>query len=324
MQRLSLKGTWFAVAGLVAALGAPGAILGQASTPAAASSSAPVAAATPAPPAPAPPMSVSTISSLQARRVIDAAVAAARSLGAPGGAIAVVDAGGYPVALDKLDGTFVTAGTIALGKARTAAIFARPTKALEGAINGGRDSMLALITTVGATPMQGGVPLVVGGRVVGGVGVAGAATADQDSQIAEAAALAIDDPAVLGAAALSHFSAAEVTAAFVAGKPLVENAGFKVHASRRVKPGDAEIHLLDTDVFYVLEGEAVLVIGGKAVDPKNITPTEIRGASIDGGETHSLKKGEVLIIPAGTPHWFKEIVKGPVLYYAVKSTGAAR
>jgi glc operon protein GlcG len=261
---------------------------------------------------------------LKARRVLDAAVAEARRLGAPGAAIAVVDAGGYPVAVERLDGTFVTAGTIALGKARTAAIFGRPTKALEAAINGGRDSMLALITTVGATPMQGGVPLVVDGRVVGGVGVAGAASADQDSEIAEAAAPALGDPAALGGATLLHEGAADVRAAFEAGKPLVENAGFKVHASRRVNAGEAEVHLLDTDVFYVLEGEATLVLGGAVTEPRHTSPTEVRGKGIEGGEVHPLKKGDVLVVPAGTPHWFKEVVAGPVLYYTVKSTGAAR
>jgi glc operon protein GlcG len=264
------------------------------------------------------------VSLLVARRVVDAAVAEARRLGAPGAAIAVVDGGGYPLALEKLDGTFVTAGTIALGKARTAAIFGRPTKALENAINGGRASMLAIVATAGATPMQGGVPLSVGGRVVGGVGVAGAASADQDSEIAEAAARAVADPAALGAATLAHFSARQVVASFEAGKPLVENAGFKVHASRRVNAGEAEVHLLDTDIFYVLEGEATLVLGGAVTEARHTTPTEVRGKGIEGGEIHPLKKGDVLVVPAGTPHWFKEVVAGPVLYYTVKSTGAAR
>ncbi len=307
MPRLSSKGWVLSAVGLVAALGVPSGSPAQTAS----------VVSTPA------PMS-GGLSLLLARRVVDAAVAAAHGLGAPGGAIAVVDAGGYPVALDKLDGTFVAAGAIALGKARTAAIFGRPTKALESAINGGRDSMLALITTVDATPMQGGVPLIVGGRVVGGVGVAGAASADQDTEIAEAAAKAIDDPAVLGGAALLHLTAAELSAAFAAGKPVIENAGFKVHASRRIKAGEAELHLLDTDILYFLEGDATLVLGGKVVEPRNVTPTEIRGASIEGGELRPVKKGDLLIVPAGTPHWFKEVGKSPVLYYTVKSTGAAR
>jgi glc operon protein GlcG len=259
-----------------------------------------------------------------AERVVEAAIAEARRLGAPGGAIAVVDAGGQPVAVARLDGSFPVAGAVALGKARTAALFARPTKVLESAINGGRTSMLALTDTVDATTMQGGVPLTVDGKVVGAVGVAGAASADQDTQIAEAAAKAAVDPAPLGAAALAHVAGDEVAAAFAAGKPLVENVGFKVHASRRVSAGEAEIHTIDTDVMYVLDGEAVLVLGGTVAEPRTVTPTEIRGKAIEGGEVHPLRKGDVLVIPAGTPHWFREVVQGPVLYYVVKSTGAAR
>jgi len=184
--------------------------------------------------------------------------------------------------------------------------------------------MTALVGVVGATPMQGGVPLTLGGRVVGAVGVAGAASADQDSEIAEAAAKALVDPASLGAATVTHFTADQVTAAFAAGKPLTESAGFKVHASRRVQAGEAEVHTLDTDVFYLLEGEAVVVLGGTVVSPREVTPTEIRGASIEGGEERQLLKGDVLVVPAGTPHWFREVVHGPVLYYTVKATGAAR
>jgi len=260
----------------------------------------------------------------RAKRVIEAAVAEAHRLGAPGGAVAVVDAGGFPVAMERLEGTFVAGTTIAAGKARTAALFGRPSKVLENAINSGRDAMLGLITTVGATPMQGGVPLVVDGRTIGAVGVAGAASADQDSEIAEAAAKALADPAPLAAPSLAHITGEEVVAAFEAGRPLLENAGFKIHASRRSEAGKAEVHLLDSDVFYVLAGEATMVLGGAVLEPRSITPTEIRGSGIEGGEEHVLRKGDVLVIPAGTPHWFRDVVSGPVLYYTVKSTGAAR
>jgi len=274
--------------------------------------------------APACAQTATGLTDAQARRVVDAAVAEARRLGSPGAAITVVDAGGYPIAVERLDGTFVAGTTIATGKARTAALFGRPTKVLENTINSGRTAMTALVGVVGATPMQGGVPLAIDGRVVGAVGVAGAASADQDSEIAEAAAQALADPAPLGAAAVSHFTADQVTAAFAAGKPLTENAGFKVHASRRMQAGEAEVHTLDTDVFYVLEGEAVLVLGGTVTSPREVTPTEIRGAGIEGGERHPLRKGDVLVVPAGTPHWFQQVVAGPVLYYTVKATGAAR
>jgi glc operon protein GlcG len=92
---------------------------------------------------------------------------------------------------------------------------------------------------------------------------------------------------------------------------------YMVHASRREKPGMSEVHELDTDIIYVLDGSATFVTGGKSVDPKMIAANEFRGSMIDGGETRSLKKGDVVIVPKGTPHWFKQ-VDGAFLYYVVK------
>lgn len=57
--------------------------------------------------------------------------------------------------------------------------------------------------------------------------------------------------------------------------------------------------------------------GGKVVDPKPTGPGEIRGASIEGGETRVLKPGDVVVVPHGVPHWFRE-VQGPLTYYVVK------
>ena len=119
-----------------------------------------------------------------ARSVAAAAIAEAERLNAPGGAIAIVDDGGHLLYLERLDNTFAAAAGIAEGKARTAALFRRPTKGLEDAILGGRTSLL----NVAEAPLQGGVPLVVNGMIVGAIGVSGAASADQDNQIALAAA----------------------------------------------------------------------------------------------------------------------------------------
>ena len=93
---------------------------------------------------------------------------------------------------------------------------------------------------------------------------------------------------------------------------------YMVHASRREKPGMAEIHTKDADIVYVLDGTATLVTGGTAVDAKVTEPDELRGSSINGGEAHPLKKGDVIIVPAGVPHWFRE-VSNPFLYYVVKA-----
>ena len=110
-----------------------------------------------------------------------------------------------------------------------------------------------------------------------------------------------------------------MAAAFAKGMPVLENSDFKVHAARRDGPGVAEVHARDTDIFHFIEGSAIFVTGGTTVDPKTVGPGEIRGKELRGGESHRVTKGDVIVIPKGVPHWFKE-VHPPVLYYVVKVT----
>jgi mannose-6-phosphate isomerase-like protein (cupin superfamily) len=123
-----------------------------------------------------------------------------------------------------------------------------------------------------------------------------------------------------GVALLDHD---QVETAFAKGKPLVEVVDYKIHASRREVPGMAEIHTRDTDIAYVLQGSATLVTGGTVVGVKEILPEELRGTAIQGGETRQLTVGDVIVIPNGVPHWFKE-VEAPFLYYVVKVRQAER
>jgi uncharacterized protein GlcG (DUF336 family)/mannose-6-phosphate isomerase-like protein (cupin superfamily) len=250
-----------------------------------------------------------------ARRVIAAAQAEGRAKNAPGAVIAVVDEGGNLMALERLDGTFAAGALISVGKARTAVLFKRPTKVFEDLINKGRTVMVALNDF---TPLQGGIPIVVDGQVVGGVGVSGASSAAQDEELAIAGANALSNPMMSGAL-VSYFPSADVAAAFAKGAVLFNGDGrnYMVHASRREKAGMAEVHEKDADVIYVLDGSATFVTGGTVVDGKTVEPGEIRGASINGGETRKLVKGDVIIVPNNTPHWFKE-VSGPLTYYVVK------
>jgi glc operon protein GlcG len=104
--------------------------------------------------------------------------------------IAVVDGGGYLVHLRRLDGTQLGSVAVAEEKAKSAALFRRPTKAFADAVASGRTAVLGL---PGAIPIEGGVPLVAGGQVVGAIGVSGV-TAEQDGQIAEAGAKAFTKP----------------------------------------------------------------------------------------------------------------------------------
>ena len=109
---------------------------------------------------------------------------------------------------------------------------------------------------------------------------------------------------------------------FVKGRPLIETATYKVHASRRDGPGIPEVHARDTDIFHVLEGKATLVTGGRMVDGKATAADELRGARIEGGTARALAKGDIVIIPKGVPHWFRD-VQAPFLYYTVKVTAPA-
>jgi quercetin dioxygenase-like cupin family protein len=85
----------------------------------------------------------------------------------------------------------------------------------------------------------------------------------------------------------------------------------------RTGSGEVEVHDKETDTFHVLDGSATLVTGGTMVGGKVTAPGQQRGKSINGGETHHLAKGDVMVIPAGIPHWFKEVPQS-INYYVVK------
>jgi glc operon protein GlcG len=117
--------------------------------------------------------------------------------------------------------------------------------------------------------------------------------------------------------AVTFFPAPQVAEAFGRGSVLYAGPKYMIHASRREGPGQAEVHVKDADIIHVLEGEAVLVTDGRVMGGRTTAPDEIRGASIEGGRTLMLSKGDVVVVPEGTPHWFKEI-RGPFVYYVVK------
>ena len=119
--------------------------------------------------------------------------------------------------------------------------------------------------------------------------------------------------------AVRYFSADNVARSFASGAVLDAQPGsnYMIHTSRRTAPGMAEVHEHETDLIYVMEGAATFVTGGTVVAPKTTAPGEIRGESIEGGETRHLSKGDVIVVPAGTPHWFQD-VQPPVHYYTIK------
>lgn len=121
-----------------------------------------------------------------AKKVAQAAVKYAKDNQAPGGSIAVVDITGHLLYLERLDGSFPISADVAYEKAKSAALFRFETKKLEDAINGGRNSLI----TVGPVMLEGGVPIMYEGEIIGAIGVSGAKSADQDREIAMAGAAA--------------------------------------------------------------------------------------------------------------------------------------
>ena len=121
-----------------------------------------------------------------AKKMLAAAEAEARKNNWPV-AIAIVDETGNLIAFSRLDETQVASIDIAIGKARSAARFKRPTKALEDAVAGGRSVLLAV---EGLTPLEGGIPVTVEGKIIGAVGVSGVTSA-QDAQVAQAGIAAL-------------------------------------------------------------------------------------------------------------------------------------
>jgi glc operon protein GlcG len=122
-----------------------------------------------------------------AKKIAEAAQAEAEKRGSTV-VIVVVDDGGYPLALLRLDDTQVASVEVGIGKARTAAIFRRPSKVFEEQVRNGRVAALAL---PGATPLQGGVPIIYEGKVIGAIGVSGN-TPQEDEDIAIAGAAAAE------------------------------------------------------------------------------------------------------------------------------------
>ena len=109
----------------------------------------------------------------------------------------------------------------------------------------------------------------------------------------------------------------KVTATMAKGGAIIEDkGGLRVLAQRR-GTGEVEVHMKTNHVFIIVEGEATFITGGTLVGSKNTAPDEVRAASVQGGQTHHLTKGDVITIPANTPHWFKEIPTGTIAYYAV-------
>jgi len=112
---------------------------------------------------------------------------------------------------------------------------------------------------------------------------------------------------------VTHVDHEKVAAALAKGGALVTAADFTVQGIHRAMPGQVEIHAKETDIFYITDGEATFITGGTMVGGKQTAPNQLRGTDVKGGEARHLKKGDVIVIPAGVAHWFKEV--SPTINY---------
>src|SRR6476661_6868144 len=160
-----------------------------------------------------------------AEQVIAEAKNEARKLQAPGGVIAVVDDGGNLMALERLDGTFSAGANISIGKARTAVLFKKPTRFFEELVNSNGKGRTVMAALNDFTPLIGGIPIMVDGQIVGGVGVSGAASADQDEKLAIAGSNAFSPEMAMAADPVSdvtYFEKTKVDSAFAKGAVLLD------------------------------------------------------------------------------------------------------
>ncbi len=110
----------------------------------------------------------------------------------------------------------------------------------------------------------------------------------------------------------------KVSAMMAKGGAIIEDQGLRVLAQRR-GAGEAEVHAKTNHVFIIVDGEATFVTGGTLVGAKETAPDQLRAPSIQGGQTHHLTKGDVITIPAKTPHWWKEVSTKTIAYYGVNT-----
>ena len=116
---------------------------------------------------------------------------------------------------------------------------------------------------------------------------------------------------------VTYVDAGKVAEAFAKGGQLGTGSDHVASVLRRVKPGQVEVHVKETDTFYIVDGTATFVTGGTMVGGSVTGPGQHRGTDITGGKAQRLAKGDVMVIPAGVPHWFKEVPTS-IDYYVVK------
>jgi mannose-6-phosphate isomerase-like protein (cupin superfamily) len=126
-------------------------------------------------------------------------------------------------------------------------------------------------------------------------------------------ALAITDGVPTAVTYVPHDKAAST---FVKGGQIIGDKGLTMLATRR-GAGEVEVHEKTNHIFIITEGEATFVTGGTLVNARQTAPGQTRAANVEGGTTYHLTKGDVITVPAKTPHWFKDVPTQTIAYYAI-------
>jgi mannose-6-phosphate isomerase-like protein (cupin superfamily) len=117
----------------------------------------------------------------------------------------------------------------------------------------------------------------------------------------------------------TYVDAEQLSGLLAKGGALASGPDFSASIARRTAAGQVEIHAKETDIFYIVDGTATFVTGGTMIGGKETRPNQMLGTDIQGGQTHQLKKGDFITIPAGVPHWFKDVPPTGITYYMVKT-----
>jgi mannose-6-phosphate isomerase-like protein (cupin superfamily) len=114
----------------------------------------------------------------------------------------------------------------------------------------------------------------------------------------------------------TYTSAADVQAMIAQAKAgrLLAAAPYTVNMEYRPMVGPAAVHEREAEIFYIMEGTGTLITGGKLVNETRTNPTNLSGTAVEGGVTRTVSKGDFIMVPEGTPHWFSAIgAGGPVV-----------
>jgi mannose-6-phosphate isomerase-like protein (cupin superfamily) len=127
--------------------------------------------------------------------------------------------------------------------------------------------------------------------------------ADQSAAPAMKTFASAADVAALAAKAKSERTGGQPLVA----QPILQLAPYTANLEYRASVGAASVHERDAEMFYVLDGSATLVTGGKLLNERRTNPANLTGTAVEGGTSRRVAKGDVFIVPENTPHWFSAI-----------------